>query len=345
MKPLSVFSDEAVNKRSMQAARELDVAARAAKVKRDLDNANMDKKERRPLKEFTEFRAEISEHVGVPAHSMPPNILILRRKTIRQFPNNVMVALYFNDKLGQYFSIPYGSAGPDDAVITPVALKEEEGNNTKWFGDNASSKFNMKPQKHQFGDEVRYRLGTEGHLRVGKVQGVMPEHLLVKRNGSLYKVPHHKVVHNSRTGYTREGLNEISIPVATRAHNKRQNQGAAAVKKGDYTAALPLLKKAFATHRLRSKKYEREDKGETVKEEVIQEDAISHLQKVKAFKTSEPLRHKDGSQTKVDPTTAHALLTVYHGLHADNRKKYIDSLEHSQPKFHKVLDFAWKQVV
>lgn len=266
MKHPEDFSDAAVNKRSLQASRELEAATRSAKVKRVLNSANMDKKERRPLKEFTDFRTEISEHVGVPAPSMPPNILILRRKTVRQFPGNLMVALYFNDKLGQYFSIPYGSAGPDDAVITPVALKEEE-------------------------------------------------------------------------------LNEISIPVATRAYHARQNRGLDAMNKGDYSTALPHFKKALTTMRQRSKKYEREDKGDTVKEEVITEDAISHLQKVKAFKTSEPLYHKDKSQTKVDPQTANMLLTVYHSLHPDNRKKFTDALEHSRPKFHKVVDFGWKQVM
>lgn len=321
------FSDEAVNKRSLKATRELDAAARSAKAKRELDNAAMDKKERRPLKEFSDFRSEISEHVGVPAHSMPPNILILRRKTIRQFPNNVMVALYFNDKLGQYFSIPYGSVAPDDAVITPVALKEGETapmgipdfvapmgiendkapmgldknkapmgidkykapmsipTRPKWHYGKQPQVLDLQnldeAMKHEVGDEVRYRLGAEGHLRVGTVRQIMPEHLVVKRDGSHYKVPKDSVVHNSRTGYTREELNE---------------------------------------------------------------DAISHLQKVKTFQTDKPLYHKDGSQTKVDPTTANALLTVHQALHPDNRKKFADALEHSKPKFHKMLDFAWKQV-
>ena len=77
---------------------------------------------------------------------------------------------------------------------------------------------------------------------------------------------------------------------------------------------------------------------------MIQEDAISHLQKVKAFQTDKPLYHKDGSQTKVDPQTANALLTVHDSLHPDNRKKFSDALEHSKPKFHKMLDFSWKNV-
>jgi len=179
---------------------------------------------------------------------------------------------------------------------------------------------------------------------VGKVQQVMPEHLIVKRDGSHYKVHKDTVVHNSRTGYTREELNEISIPVAKHAYHTRQNRGVDAMNKGDYKTALPQFHKALKTQRLLSKKYERDDKSETVKEEVIAEDAISHLQRVRAFKTSQPLQHKDGTKTKVDPTTANALLTVHAAMHPDNKQKFADALEHSQPKFHKILDFAWKQV-
>jgi hypothetical protein len=79
-------------------------------------------------------------------------------------------------------------------------------------------------------------------------------------------------------------------------------------------------------------------------EAVIQEDAISHLRKVKEFHTDTPLHHKDGTHTRVDPTTAHALLTVHDAMHSDNQKQYADALEHSQAKFHRIVDFAWKQV-
>jgi len=412
MKYPEEFSHEAVNKRSLKAARSLDSYRRSSKVKTDLDDARMDKKERRPLKEFTELRAElIDENVSVAHTTMPPNILILRRKTVRQFPNNTMVALYFNDKLNQYFSIPYGSGV--ESVVSPVNVNINE--------------------EHQPGDTVRYRLGTEGHLRVGTVKQVMPEHLVVNRGGFHYKVPHAAVVHNERTGYTRKELNEetvlemrdlshpsqvkayygaqrkyeqwagdfedhvldtnaahtgkidwdtahslhkqghkpdvaakkytdshptpfeshfhkeevvneISIPVASRAYHARQQRGLDAMNKGDYSTALPHFKKALTTMRLRSKKYEREVKVETVKEDVIQEDVISHLQKVKAFATNKPLYHKDGSQTRVDPTTANALLTVHGALHPDNRKKFADALEHSKGKFNRMLDFTWRQV-
>jgi len=38
----------------------------------------------------------------------PPFTIVLKRKAIRLFPNKTKIALYYNEKLGKYFSIPYG---------------------------------------------------------------------------------------------------------------------------------------------------------------------------------------------------------------------------------------------
>jgi hypothetical protein len=38
----------------------------------------------------------------------PPFTLVLKRKQIRMFPNKMKVALYYNDKIDKYFTIPYG---------------------------------------------------------------------------------------------------------------------------------------------------------------------------------------------------------------------------------------------
>lgn len=282
------------------------------------------------MKEFASFRTHLHEDVEDLSESqtpMPPAVLILRRKSVRQYPGGLMVALYFNDKLNQYFSIPYGDPEVDSA-ITPTTVKED----------------------HQVGDVVHYRSGGSEHLKKGKVVEIGQGHVKIHRKephggkyGYHYKVPHDAIVHNERMGESVK-LNEISIPKASQAYHARQQQGLDAMNKGHYGAALPHFKKALDTMRHRSKKYEREDKGETVKESVIAEDAISHLQRVRSFKTSQPLNHKDGTKTKVDPTTANALLTVHAALHPDNKQKFADSLEHSQGKFNRMCDFSWKQV-
>ena len=62
------------------------------------------------------------------SHPMdPPAILIMRRKSVRQYPNNQRVALYYIDKLNKYVTVPYTalqwSAGVEEEVTTLDRLK------------------------------------------------------------------------------------------------------------------------------------------------------------------------------------------------------------------------------
>ena len=53
-----------------------------------------------------------------------PFILVLKRKAIRQYPDGTKVALYFNEKLGKYFSVPYTESKLPDAVIQSEEVKQ-----------------------------------------------------------------------------------------------------------------------------------------------------------------------------------------------------------------------------
>lgn len=72
--------------------------------------------------ELDEAVKENQEDEKIPA-SGPPMILILKRKYIRNISNNIRIALYYNDRLKKYFSIPYTSAGSVD--ISPSIQAEE----------------------------------------------------------------------------------------------------------------------------------------------------------------------------------------------------------------------------
>lgn len=52
----------------------------------------------------------------------PPFVLVLKRKAIRLYPNQMKVAIYYNDKLDRYFSVPYGEGtGPIQAEeVEPI---------------------------------------------------------------------------------------------------------------------------------------------------------------------------------------------------------------------------------
>ena len=52
----------------------------------------------------------------------PPAVLIMRRKSIRQFPNGQRVALYYVDKINKYVTVPYqamqwSTSMPEETII------------------------------------------------------------------------------------------------------------------------------------------------------------------------------------------------------------------------------------
>jgi hypothetical protein len=51
----------------------------------------------------------------------PPAIMVMRRKSIRQFPNGQRVALYYVDSIKKYVSIPF-----DDKGISLLSVEEFE---------------------------------------------------------------------------------------------------------------------------------------------------------------------------------------------------------------------------
>jgi hypothetical protein len=53
----------------------------------------------------------------------PPFVLVLKRKAIRLYPNKTKIALYYNDKIKKYFTIPYSS---DKNIDAPLQSQNEE---------------------------------------------------------------------------------------------------------------------------------------------------------------------------------------------------------------------------
>jgi hypothetical protein len=76
---------------------------------------------------------EVKEEFAVEAESLdealddmpkdPPVVLVLKRKAIRLYPDKTRIALYYNDKLNKYFSVPYMS---DDSGKFPLQAEQIE---------------------------------------------------------------------------------------------------------------------------------------------------------------------------------------------------------------------------
>jgi hypothetical protein len=56
----------------------------------------------------------------------PPFTLVLKRKAIRLYPNDTKIALYYNDRLKKYFSIPYSDKENIDAPVQAEEVQIDE---------------------------------------------------------------------------------------------------------------------------------------------------------------------------------------------------------------------------
>jgi hypothetical protein len=89
-----------------------------------VNNKQIFQKTRQAVREEVEQEetqpTQISE-VTLDLNNDPPFVLVLKRKSIRLYPNNTKIALYYNQKLDKYFSIPYGGG-----VDAPVQAEETQ---------------------------------------------------------------------------------------------------------------------------------------------------------------------------------------------------------------------------
>jgi hypothetical protein len=61
----------------------------------------------------------------------PPAVLIMRRKSVRQFPNGQRVALYYVDKINKYVTVPYEDMAWSSASEETVFDKVKQVNESK----------------------------------------------------------------------------------------------------------------------------------------------------------------------------------------------------------------------
>lgn len=388
------------------------------------------------MKNFQKFRQNLSESELVQENgvTLPPNILILRRQTVRQFAGHTLVALYYNDKLDQYFSIPFG--GAEDSIITPSAMKEETEQldelNTSTLSSylsksvdqlrthsapfkrykgvsRATSKLNLRtgnpdPQTSQAAKDALNHLeeGLTGPTRmqlqkhfdsaigtdreklnsVEKTHGVSDvrmnsqKQIISWKNAtqSSWDKTHGDVAkHMEEETLLEVNLSDKDHEVIKAFMNKKPHSskklstdgkkldgnwmgGSGIAHHSEHGLHLNELgsKSAQQVHRA-IKKHNSYDSHSDVPHykniiheeqitEVIEENVIEHLRSIKEFHTRKAIKHGDGKQTTVDPTTAHALLTVHDALSDENKKKFAEHLGKSKQHFNKMLDFTWKSV-
>jgi hypothetical protein len=76
----------------------------------------------------------------------------------------------------------------------------------------------------------------------------------------------------------------------------------------------------------------------------INENAIAQLQKIKDSQQHGVVKHNDGTSSKIDVQTAHAILTVHKHLNDENKKKFADMVGKSNHHLQKAAEFSWKNM-
>jgi len=66
------------------------------------------------------------EEISEPVRDEPPFTLLLKRKSIRQFPGDTYIALYYSDKLKKHFTIPFSKDRDIDSSIQAEEAQLEE---------------------------------------------------------------------------------------------------------------------------------------------------------------------------------------------------------------------------
>ena len=86
--------------------------------------------------------------------------------------------------------------------------------------------------------------------------------------------------------------------------------------------------------------------GFEIIDDVIEEsvDAMTQLQNIKDTHQHGTIKHLDGSKSKVDVQTAHAILTIHKNLNPENKEKYANLVAKSKQHMQKASDFAWKHL-
>ena len=77
------------------------------------NNKQINTQARRAVKE----EVETEEPIILQEDKDPPMVLVIKRKAIRMYPDGTRIALYFNERLNKYFSVPYNYGSGMDAAI------------------------------------------------------------------------------------------------------------------------------------------------------------------------------------------------------------------------------------
>lgn len=144
--------------------------------------------------EIEEVEVDALELIEQSIKGDPPFVLILKRKALRMYPNKMKIALYYNDKLNKYFSVPYST---EKDVDGPIQSEQVEITESKEVMDHIHDIVKQKQAK-----KVKFANGKSATIDGYTASAIKQVHDSVNDEN---KTKLRKMVHSSP-----EGLHKVA---------------------------------------------------------------------------------------------------------------------------------------
>ena len=131
------------------------------------NNKQINTQVRRAVREDTEEVTD--EPVMLQEDKDPPLVLVIKRKAIRMYPDGTRIALYYNEKLKKYFSVPYQYGSGMDAPIQSEEVELEEASNDPWKDKHFGPTKIIKQKYHVKTDTKSYNVKADNEDHAHKL--------------------------------------------------------------------------------------------------------------------------------------------------------------------------------
>jgi len=192
------------------------------------NNKQINMQARRAVREDVEELTD--EPVMLQEDKDPPLVLVIKRKAIRMYPDGTRIALYYNERLKKYFSVPYQYGSGMDAPI-----QSEEVEPIDELSSELLDRYKEKAKKSSddLAGQGKYRQSNDRTLNVMKATGKQIEKTTASIRKHLNKEEYveeavmdtlHKIVNNKSaqsvkfaSGHTRK-IDHFTASAITQVH-------------------------------------------------------------------------------------------------------------------------------
>jgi hypothetical protein len=130
------------------------------------NNKQINTQARRAVREDVEVT---EEPVILQEDKDPPLVLVIKRKAIRLYPDGTRIALYYNEKLKKYFSVPYQYGSGMDAPIQSEEVELEESSHDPWKDKHFGPTKIIKQKYHVKTDTKSYNVKADNEDHAHKL--------------------------------------------------------------------------------------------------------------------------------------------------------------------------------